>query len=106
MYNRYIGNTGKVHRVHDNVIEHHPVVPEIPIVPIEAKKKKSLLGGLGIPQLSNIFQKGTLDLSLPFGLSSGDLVMLALLLFLYIESGDEEFLIILGFLVYSIYKDN
>lgn len=39
---------------------------------------------------------------LPGGLETGDLLLLLVLLFLYIESKDEEFLIILAVVGYSI----
>lgn len=43
---------------------------------------------------------------LPFGFEVGDLMLLLLLLYLYVESGDEEFLIILVVLGYTLYKSH
>jgi len=114
MYNRYIGNTGKVYRVNEpsdrartdrgrnNVVELYPKEASPRDKRGEAlhdhsRKKPSLFG-------SGNFK--FLDSGLPFGLELSDLVILALLFFLFLESGDEEFLIILGFLAYSIYKDH
>lgn len=107
MYNRYIGNTGKVYRVeepHDKVrgVSRSRQIPAKPSAPVVQKEsgtrgghKKPLFGGI------KLFESG-----LPLGLDTSDLIILGLLLFLFIESGDEEFLIILGFLAYSIFKDH
>lgn len=43
---------------------------------------------------------------LPFGLDLGDLLLLGVLLLFFMDSHDEEFLIILGFFIFSIYKDS
>ena len=108
MYNRYIGNTGKYYRMEDA-----PVTQRRETVPVQhaqpkpeeqygyrerhdAGKKPSLFGGGGLHFLDSI---------LPFGLETGDLILLILFLFLFIESGDEEFLIILGFLAFSFFKE-
>jgi len=110
MYNRYIGNTGKVIRVdepRDNaVLELYPArAGDRREPPPPAHKKPGLFGGLG--GLSGLTGFGGLsNLNLPFGLDTSDLIILALLLFLFLESGDEEFLIMLGFLAYSVYKDH
>lgn len=85
-------------------------------------KNKSLLGGLG-GGLSNLlgglggsggllggFGSGLKGLTgifdhLPFGLDIGDILTFLILLFLFQESGDEEFLIILAVIAFSVYKD-
>ena len=106
MYNRYIGNTGKFYRVEDAPVIadraelHHERQAEKEARPTpqdrrEIVKKPSLFGG-GLRFLDGL---------LPFGLETGDLILLVLFLFLFIESGDEEFLIILGFLAYSFFKE-
>jgi hypothetical protein len=59
---------------------------------------KGLFGGLGDGL------KGMLG-NLPLGLDIGDLMLFLLLLFLYVESGDEEFLIILGFFAFSLFRE-
>ena len=107
MYNRYIGNSGKVLRVaepSDNaIVQLHPA--PAPAVDGQPPRKKTGLFGLGgLGGLGGLSGFG--GLNLPFGFDTGDLIILALLLFLFIESGDEEFLIILGFLAYSIYKEH
>ena len=108
MYNRYIGNTGKVYRVPEPSDKarnrashrHEPPRAEMPDN-LQARGRRkflpSLFGGGG----GKLFET-----NLPFGLELSDLVILALLFFLFIESGDEEFLIILGFLAYSIFKEH
>lgn len=57
-------------------------------------------GGLGLGGLKNMLGH------LPFGLDVGDLLLLGLLLLFFVDSHDEEFLIILAFFAYSIYKDS
>ncbi|MCL2408978.1 MAG: hypothetical protein FWC96_05105 [Oscillospiraceae bacterium] len=114
MYNRYIGNTGKVYRVNEpsdrartdrrrnNVVELFPKESlsrdKRGTEHHDHSRKKTSLFGLG----NFKFLEG----GLPLGLELSDLVILALLFFLFLESGDEEFLIILGFLAYSIFKDH
>ncbi|MCL2402263.1 MAG: hypothetical protein FWC90_06430 [Oscillospiraceae bacterium] len=109
MYNRYIGNTGKVYRMNEpsdrtrnNIVDLYP--KESPAqdshdaVPHDHSRQKPSLFGLGSFKF--------LESGLPFGLELSDLIILGLLFFLFIESGDEEFLIILGFLAYSIFKEH
>lgn len=133
MYNRYIGNTGKYVRVeepeHRQEPRHRPEparhpghTPQHPTVqheihhhePPRPEPARAFPGLGGLGSLGNLFKKsplfggghpGGLLKSLPFGLDIGDLAVLVLLFFLYIESGDEEFLIILAFLAYSFFKD-
>jgi len=113
MYNRYIGNTGKVYRVpgpsnrRGNSVERHAHKPPPVVVEAEHKlaKKSGLFGGL-IGGGGIFGGDGLKSPNLPLGLEISDLIILGLLLFLFLESGDEEFLIILGFLAYSIYKDH
>jgi hypothetical protein len=77
MYNRYIGNTGKYYKVDD--------APPAP----GRGTLQSMLGAL-----------------LPEGLylDIGDIILLLLLVLLYIDSGDDEFLVILGFMVFAMFK--
>ncbi|MDR0838204.1 MAG: hypothetical protein LBN99_01020 [Oscillospiraceae bacterium] len=77
---RYIGNSGRFYR-----IDEEPVSPPNPVINDAASPLGRRLGGL--------FSGG-----LPFGLELADIALLLLFLFLYLESGDEEFLIILAFL--------
>jgi len=111
MYNRYVGNSGKVIRVvepaDNEIVRLHtaPAPAPAPAVDSQPPRKKTGLFGLGgLGGLSGFSGLG--GLNLPFGLDTGDLIILALLLFLFLESGDEEFLIILGFLAYSVYKEH
>jgi hypothetical protein len=47
---------------------------------------------------------GLLRSLLPSGLDTGDLLLLAVLFFLYRESGDEDFLIMLAVVALSIFS--
>jgi len=60
-----------------------------------------LLGGLGngFKGLSGMFD------NLPFGLDIGDILLFLMLLFLFLESGDEEFIIILAVIAFSLFKE-
>lgn len=60
------------------------------------KPPGKFLGGLG----------ESLNGMLPFGFETGDLLLLLMVFLLYTESGDEEFLIILAALAYSLYKSH
>ncbi|MDR0861303.1 MAG: hypothetical protein LBN30_00780 [Oscillospiraceae bacterium] len=83
MYNRYIGNTGQVIRVDDT-----PAEPEPPTATATASVLEPIRR-----QVNGLF-----DSLLP-GVEMGDVILLLLFLFLFLESGDEEFLIMLAFLL-------
>ena len=105
MYNRYVGNTGKFYRVEERHDRPEKAVEISAHAPHDSKKAPGAPGhphNAGKPAL---FGSGFTDLTLPFGLDTGDLVILALLIFLYFESKDEEFLIMLGVLAYGIYSE-
>ena len=110
MYNRYIGNTGKVYRVSEPSDRVRDKPPPRRNEPPRVEQPDNLQARGRRKLLPSLFGGGGgakfLETSLPFGLELSDLVILALLFFLFIESGDEEFLIILGFLAYSIFKDH
>ncbi|MDR2615731.1 MAG: hypothetical protein LBC28_04035 [Oscillospiraceae bacterium] len=74
--NRYIGNTGRVYRVDD--------LPEPSPTAVHERAPAARVS----PAYTSVP-------SLPFGLEPGDIALLLLFFLLYIESGDEEFLIIL-----------
>ena len=102
MYNRYIGNTGRRYRVPDasdrrddheetrgradghGASVRRETAPELK-APAKPRERFSPV----VP-------------ALPFGLDAGDIMLLALLFFLYTESGDEDFLIILAVVCMSI----
>ena len=121
MYNRYIGNTGQFYRVDEFPSAHKESVQEArveaqerefireryngpdqgdfhrwnephfhnsgsPIIPPPEPRKPPPFFGGGLRGLG-----GTLNAMLPFGMDIGDLLLLLLLFFLYLESGDEEF---------------
>lgn len=50
--------------------------------------------------------RSSIDRMLPFGLDCGDLLLLLVLFFLYAETGDEEFLILLIFIGYHMIKQD
>ena len=132
IYNRYVGNSGRFTRVNDGPgtpgassfgprpgqpyqspphseppntgpppgspqgFGPPPDPPPFQGPPPNTKPPGKFLGGLG-EMLNGI---------LPFGLEVGDLMLLLLLLFLYTQSHDEEFLIILVVLGYTLYKSH
>ena len=85
IYNRYIGNDRDFYRV-----DHDPSG-----IPLNGS-------GHGSSGSGGIF--GALSSLLPAGIDAGDILILLVLLFLYIESKDEDFLIILAVLAFSILK--
>lgn len=115
MYNRYVGNTGKFYRVgtpepqrnqSNQQRGHNPPQQNRPPSPPPMKTEpepivNSFFGSL--PFFGGI-EKG-LSSILPGKMDSGDLMLLLLLFFLYLESKDEDFLIILAVIAMSIFKD-
>jgi hypothetical protein len=96
MFNRYIGNTGRLIRVDDAEATRAGLAGAsrgARAASGEAEAARAS-GGLG----------GLLGGLLPFGLEVGDIVLLLLFLFLFLESGDDEFLIILAFLAIGVIK--
>lgn len=94
IYNRYIGNNSRFYRVEDKTTN-SPL--NYAGQPNQSNAKTNLPF-----QLDNIF--GKLSSFLPAGLDFGDILILLILLLLYIESKDEDFLIILAVLAFSIFK--
>jgi hypothetical protein len=100
VYNRYIGNTGRVVRVYDTPRRETP--PER--ADAAASRSAASRGG---GRRDNDRRGGVMGLLgglLPRGLEAGDIVLMLLFLFLFLESGDEEFLIILAILVLGALK--
>jgi len=96
MYNKYKGNSGKVERV----VEHPPRKRTVPIsqpmsTAVQPKPQKetrppSPLSGLS-GELGRIVGKlGSLSLE------TEDLLLIAILYLMYRESGDQDFLIMIG----------
>ena len=83
IYNKYIDSGGAINRVDSSKKGAGRIN--------ESRRKRSDKNAL----LSGI---------LPDWLETGDLVLLILLLFLYIESDDSDFLIVLAVIAFSIYK--
>ena len=119
MYTRYIGNTGKFYRVHDDEDEPRPsqrrasdaeresaAAAEVTAA-ATAAAETAAPRGMGL--LGSLFGGGTrnkargdpgggfkLPFVLPFGLDISDVALLLIFLFLYLQSGDDEFLILLA----------
>ena len=96
-YNRYRGNTGRVERVEDRPppIEAEPLPqPERPPEPMPERRppppplpQPELLSG----GLSRLMRRLS-----PAGLETEDILLLMILYLLYRESGDRDFLIMMG----------
>jgi hypothetical protein len=84
--NRYIGNTGKFLRVDEEVRDASALPGASPRAERARQSPFGGFGGLG----------GLGGFSLPFGLELSDITLLLIFLFLFLESGEEEFLILLG----------
>jgi hypothetical protein len=95
MFNRYIGNTGRIIRVDD---------AEAARAGLAGARFRRAAVGESEPARTSGRAGGLLGSLLPFGLEIGDIVLLLLFLFLFMESGDEDFLIILAFLAISVIK--
>lgn len=91
MYKRYIGNTGKYITVEDAAETSH--------VPPEADGSRSAAPHIGM-------QSGPaadLRKSQTAGIDTGDMLLLMVLLLLYLDSGDEDFLIILVTMSFAVF---
>jgi hypothetical protein len=99
MYNRYVGNTGKYYRVDD---------PQTP-GPGRAENARTASRGPA-PRAVTPFagrSEGGLRKRINIvgiDIELSDLILLLMLFLLFIDSGDEEFLMILGFLALTIFK--
>ena len=90
MYNRYVGNTGKVYIV-ENPRHSEPNPPN-------AAAGRS-------PEARQVKLPGLLNGLLPSCFETTDLLIIGLLLFLFFESRDTDFLVILGFFAWSVFSD-
>ena len=99
MINRYFGNTGKVVRVNEN----RPGRPPANTPPHRGAEKPPDGGSnsAGFSGLKNLF--GGI---LPKGIDTGDAFVLLLLLLLYIDSRDPDFIIMLIVLGYDVLKES
>ena len=94
---RYIGNTGEVYIVDDN--KAYGKNGGRSERDMADSKSGSILGNLiGAPTVRAKPAKT------PFGFEMGDVAVLALLFFLYRESGDDEFLIVLAFFAIGLFS--
>ena len=100
MYKRYVGNTGRFVMVQDAEDDSRvrtaarPRASDVPPPqPERASEPPSSGGGFSLPF--------NLPFKLPFGLESSDLTLLLIFLFLFLQSGDDEFLILLAALVFA-----
>ena len=117
MYNRYMGNTGKFVRVE----EAGDLRPDVPVIPQEAQapppspawrvplgeekppplltseKAKFDLGAVGkVPE----GLRGALKDRLPEVIDLGDILLVLVLLYLFLEGEEDEMLIVLGVLIF------
>ena len=83
MYNRYQGNTGRVHRVEESPAP--PPPRPAPQPPPPPRRETSVLGTLGrlLPGLGE-------------QLETEDLLLLLILYLMYRETGDSDLLIVMG----------
>lgn len=110
-YNRYNGNTGRVERVED--LPSSPAAPGADLrgpspppgrpqpprprpvqAPPASARRPGLLGGM-TGELGRLLQRLS-----PMNLEAEDLLLILILYLLYRESGDEEFLIMIGGLLF------
>ncbi|MBR6653963.1 MAG: hypothetical protein IKL27_04420 [Oscillospiraceae bacterium] len=115
MYNRYIGNTGKVYRIDDSSLpeidaRHYPAPPEPDIpqtTPIYSAPNHRPNSTMPFPfpgkELAGSL-RGILGSFMPEGMDISDLLLILVLLLLYLEKEDEEILIILSVLILSGFK--
>lgn len=115
MYNRYIGNTGAFTRVEEaDDMNRSRAQPAFSAPPPPAASPKASqpsgntafgLGGL-LSGLSGSLKNVTgLFGHMPFGLDLGDILLFLLLFLFFLESGDEEFLVILAVIAFGLFKD-
>lgn len=115
MYNRYIGNTGKYYRVDDapprpdgeadgvrRDARREPAAP--PQVSPPPPASPPAAAATVSPQVGADSLRNLLKSLAPSGVDIGDIILLLLLALLYIDSGDDEFLVTLGFMVFAILK--
>ena len=105
-YNRYNGNTGRVERVEEafsppaapgagRELSPRPHVRPRPVqAPPPAARRPGLLSGI-TGELGRLLQRLS-----PMNLEAEDLLLILILYLLYRESGDEEFLIMIGGLIF------
>ena len=98
MINRYYGNTGKVVRVSEACPHHYPAHSP----PRRGAEKPPVHGGGNSAGLTGL--KNLLGGILPSGIDMGDAFVLLLLLLLYIDSRDPDFIIMLIVLGYDVLK--
>jgi len=115
VYNRYIGNTGKVYRIDDSSLpeidaRHYPAPPEPdipPSAPIHSTPRRNQSSAMPFPfpgkELADSL-RGILGSFMPDGMDISDLLLILVLLLLYLEKEDEEILIILSVLILSGFK--
>lgn len=109
MYNRYIGNTGKVYRIADDEppnkdTEHLPADTIIEHVKSNKCRNDSPFPFTESPNELAGNLKNMIGGFLPKGMELGDLLLILVLLLLYLEKEDEEILIILSVLIFMGFK--
>jgi len=92
IYNRYSAYSGAVRKKTPATVRAEP----------EKKEEPRLEEAPARPERKNEITEKPKGKPMLFGIDADDLILLALIFLLYRESGDEEFLIILGVLAFSI----
>lgn len=112
MYNRYLGNTGRYERVTEapvrRIANSHGAPPparHAELVNVGAERQKPPpIGGGGLGNIFKSLNLNFLNINLPFGLDLGDIMLLLILFLLYLDTKDDEFLIILVFMGFNLFK--
>lgn len=101
----FVRRRGNPERPQPQAHQEHKKSPERhePSIKKDSPKKKGFLDSILSGGLGNLIPKGISGV-LPKGMDWGDILLLALFLLLYLESGDEDFLIILIVVAFSIFK--
>ena len=108
MYNRYVGNTGKVYIVADDCDNQTDksaahIKDNVPSPAFSGGHRSNEPKRERVPPKSG--ELSFLEGFLPRCFKSTDILIIVLLLFLFLESRDEDFLIILGFFAWSIFRE-
>jgi hypothetical protein len=94
-FNRYYGNSGRVERIQAP----HNEKPAPPAKPIQSNKLPQSKKPPTAPPMTGGSLGGILSRLAPGGLETEDILLMLILYLLYRESGDEDFLIMLGSLL-------
>ena len=100
-YNRYIGNTGQVIRVREAEQRPSAAAAPVPVPKTAQTTRKTEKRPPSPPSLFGGGLGGLLSHLSPTSLETEDILLLLIFYLLYRESGDKDFLIIMGALFLS-----